>query len=118
MKGYFSFRKVSLLMEQLSSKNNYSHIITVGDNFYGHGIENIKMRIKPWLFTRLLNRDHTGQLKIHPTLGNHDCPVNYRNEILYSNYNKQWEMPNDYYVVETPLKDGSNKTFVNIMANS
>ena len=105
-------------MNQLASQNNYSHIITVGDNFYNNGIENINFRLKPWLITGLFNRDYTGQLKIYPTLGNHDCHVDYTNEIKYSQYNKQWEMESDYYELVTPLRDGSKKNFVNLMLNS
>jgi len=116
--GYYGLRKASLIMESLAAKQNYSHIITAGDNFYIMGIPNINFRLHPWLVTSVYRRDYIGQLKIYPTLGNHDCHSDYRNEILYSQYNDQWEMESDYYELSTPLNDGSGKNFVNLMLNT
>ena len=118
LSNYLNIRKVSVLMDQIASQKNFSHIITAGDNFYSDGITNINFRLKPWIVTNLFQRESIGRLKIYPTLGNHDCHVDYRNEILYSNYNNQWVMNNDYYEIKTPMKDDPSKYFVNLMVNS
>ena len=57
-------------------------------------------------------------MNIYPTLGNHDCHVNYENEIFYSKYNKQWKFDEDYYELVTPLKDNPDLNFVNLMLNT
>lgn len=115
---YPGLRNSAVTMEKLAASNNYSHIITVGDNFYINGIPNINLRLHPWLVTSVFRREIIGQLKIYPTLGNHDCYVNYKNEIEYSNYNEQWTMESDYYELVTPLRDDPSKNFVNLMLNS
>ena len=118
LNNYPGLRNSSLLMEELASKKNFSHITTAGDNFYDDGIEDITKLFKPWLVTRMFNKAYTGQLKIYPTLGNHDCHIDYTNEIKYSKINEHWEMENDYYELSTPLRDNSQKNFVNLMVNT
>lgn len=116
--NYLAFRGVTKMMDKLASLKKYSHIITTGDNFYNDGIVNINHRFKPWAITRLLSQSYLGQLKIFPTLGNHDCHVDFTNEIKYSSINDQWEMESDYYELVTQLEDGSQKNFVNLMLNA
>jgi hypothetical protein len=118
LSNYLSIRRVTILMNDLASQKNYSHIITAGDNFYFDGITNLNFRLKPWIVTALFRRSHIGELSIYPTLGNHDCHVNYENEVLYSDYNDQWKMEDEYYELITPMKDQPNKNFVNLMLNS
>ena len=75
LENYLNIRKVAILMDELASKKNFSHIITAGDNFYVDGITDINFRLKPWIVTNLYQRESIGRLKIYPTLGNHDCHV-------------------------------------------
>ena len=116
--NYLNIRKVSVLMDQIASQKNFSHIITADDNFYSDSITNINFRLKTCIVTNLFQRESIGRLKIYPTLGNHDCHVDYRNEILYSNYNNQWVMNNDYYEIKTSMKDDPSKYCVNLKVNS
>lgn len=105
------------VMARLAEVKKFDFIITTGDNIYMNGIENINNRTKADQVTKIFQTEHLKDVPLHPTLGNHDCYSNSENEVLYSQYNKQWQMPSDYYVLETPLKDNSNKTFVNLMLN-
>ena len=105
-------------MDQIASQKNFSHIITADGNFYSDSITNINFRLKTCIVTNLFQRESIGRLKIYPTLGNHDCHVDYRNEILYSNYNNQLVMNNDFYEIKTPMKDDPSKYFVNLKVNS
>jgi hypothetical protein len=114
--NYLGVRRVAILLDEIASKKRFAHIITTGDNFYSKGIESIYYRFKPWAITWQYQRPYIGQIKIHPTIGNHDCYGNYQNELLYSQYNEQWAIPSDFYVLKTPLGDG--KYFVNLMVNS
>ena len=116
--NYPGLKHSSMIMENLATEKNYSHIITAGDNFYIHGIPNMKNLVHPWLIMQVFKRDYIGQLKIYPTLGNHDCYVNYENEIKFTQHDDQWDFYHDYYDLVTPLMDGSSKNFVNLMLNS
>jgi len=110
LSSYFSIIETTSLMNKMAGDKNFSHIITAGDNFYSDGITNINYRFKPWFVTSLFRQGYIEKLPIYPTLGNHDCHVDYRNEILYSDYNAQWNMESDYYELITPLKDVQGKS--------
>ena len=118
---YYHYRQVSSVtdsMNDLATKNHYDHIITVGDNIYEKGIEDINNRWKAWLVMSVFKKSALKNILIYPTLGNHDCYVDMYNEVKYSKYDYQWRLESDYYVKVTSLKDDPNKQFVNLMLNS
>ncbi|CAI2373015.1 unnamed protein product [Moneuplotes crassus] len=115
---HFGLQKSAQMMEGLASRKEFSHIITVGDNFYMNGIPDINQLWHPQSIMEVFNGPHASLLPFYATLGNHDCYSDYHNEILFSDYNRQWQMPSDYYELITPLKDNSGKYFVNLMLNS
>ena len=118
LENYFGIRTVGAMMDKMAANKSYDYITTVGDNFYKHGLEDITYRMKPFLITQQFQRENLRDLPIHVTLGNHDCHSNYLNEIYYSDYNKQWNLPTDYYELVTPMKDNPEVNFVNLMLNS
>ena len=119
--AYMKYRELSAVtdaMNDLAGRYDFNHTVTVGDNLYWFGIENINNRWKAWLIMSVFKKSALKNIMIYPTLGNHDWYVDYFNEVLYSKYDYQWRMDNDYYVRVTPLKDNPEKQFVNIMLNS
>ena len=119
--AYMKYRELSAVteaMNNLALQYDFNHTVTVGDNLYWFGIENINNRWKAWMIMSAFKKSALRNIMIYPTLGNHDCYVDYFNEVLYSKYDYQWRLENDYYVKITPLKDNPEKQFVNIMLNS
>ena len=128
----YNLRKVGTMMndmvtnkeeiaEQRGTKNvqtSYSHIMTVGDNFYMNGIRYIWFRLIPWLVMSSFKKSALKDVPFYPTLGNHDWYGGMYNEIAYSKYDDQWNMTEDYYVLKHQLKDGSGKYFANLMLNT
>ena len=118
LENYAGIRIVGTMMDKLAKLKRFNHITTVGDNFYRHGIEDITYRMKPYLITQQFQRDYLRDLPVYATLGNHDCYSNATNELLYSQYNDQWNLPHDFYELVTPLRDDPKMRFVNLMLNS
>ena len=83
----------------------YEHILTVGDNLYPNGIENMNDLSTMEQVLSYFDVDGLKQLPFKPTLGNHDCFIDYQNEISYSQKNRDWQFPNDFYELSYPLKD-------------
>lgn len=106
------------VMDQLAGEEEFSFITTVGDNVYPSGIEDIKdLKVADEIMS-YFQKPNLKDLKMYPTLGNHDCYIDYSNEIKYSQFNDQWEMPSDYYELRRPLKDDPSKSMVILMSNS
>ena len=60
---------------------------------------------------------HLKDVPFYPSLGNHDCYIDWTGEIEYSKYNSQWVMPAPYYPVELPL-EGTDQKMVVIVIDS
>lgn len=106
------------IMDHLSEKQTYDFIATVGDNLYPNGIESMDNLENISSVMEFFQKSNTKDLPMYLTLGNHDCYVDYQNEIKYSEVNEQWNMESDYYEKRFPLKDDPSKSFVLLMANS
>ena len=115
---YFKIGRTADTMNELAKKSHQEHIITVGDNFYPHGLKYTWFRLIPWIWMSQFKKNALKDIKIYPTLGNHDWYSNMYNEIEFSKYDSQWTFEKDYYVLKNELKDGSGKFFVNIVLNS
>ena len=50
----------------------YSHVMTVGDNFYMNGIRYIWFRLIPWLVMNAFKKSVLNTVPFYPVLGNHD----------------------------------------------
>ena len=46
---YFKIGRTADTMNELAKKNHQEHIITVGDNFYPHGLKFTWFRLIPWI---------------------------------------------------------------------
>ncbi|CAI2372856.1 unnamed protein product [Moneuplotes crassus] len=106
------------IMNKLAAKDQYDFITTMGDNFYPNGIESMNDLDLPDKIMSFFQKGNIRNLKMFPTLGNHDCFSDYYNQVLYSDYNKQWEMESDYYELKYNLKDDPSKYLVMLMTNT
>lgn len=50
---YRILSSVTDTMNNLASEHSFSHIVTVGDNIYENGLEDISNRWKPWIVLSL-----------------------------------------------------------------
>lgn len=105
-------------MNDLAKKKKYSHMITVGDNFYPNGIPFMWFRMLPWISMSQFKKSAIKHIPIYISVGNHDCYGNLNNSIKYSDYDSQYSLESDYYVLATQLEDDPSKYFINIMLNS
>ena len=118
VENYFGIGKATDIMNQLSMQHYYEYFITTGDNFYPKGIPYLWFRMLPWISMSQFKKSAIKNTLIYPTLGNHDCYGSVANSIKYSEYDSQWTLEQDYYVMKEKLNDGSSKYFVNLMLNS
>ena len=116
--NYFGIGKVAAAMNDLANQYEYSHVMTVGDNFYLNGIRYIWFRAIPWLVMSRFKLNALKNVPFKPVLGNHDCYGDMYNEIEFSKYDYQWQFEQDYYVLKNPLPDNKSKYFVNLMLNT
>lgn len=106
------------IMNGLAQDKEYDFITTMGDNFYPDGITSMDDLKIPNKIMGYFKKDGIKDLKMFPTLGNHDCFSDIENEILYSQVDSQWEMESDYYELKYPLKDDPSKYLVLLMTNT
>jgi hypothetical protein len=87
-------------------------VLTVGDNFYPHGV----ISVTDPLFKRIFEDVYTGPFWEHlvffPTLGNHDYDGSVRNQIRYTERNPNWILPAQYYTFRRPLPSGEIVRFL------
>ena len=70
--NFFQIGKTSHVMNNLALKHKYQYMITSGDNFYPNGIKYTWLRVLPWIVLTQFQKRGLMNLKIYPTLGNHD----------------------------------------------
>jgi len=90
-------KQTAAAMLRYHRQTPFDFAITVGDNFYGDGMESLTdPRWKTW-WGELY--DPLG-LKIYATLGNHDWGLadSPAAEILYTQRSQSWRMPAPYYI--------------------
>lgn len=78
-------------------------VITVGDNFYPHGVETTTDPLWEEVFESVYTGSFWDDVPFHPTLGNHDRRRNPQAQVDYSAQSRRWRMPAFYYVVEEEL---------------
>lgn len=102
--------KVAAAMAQRAKSDHVDFILTVGDNIYDNGVESVD---DPQWKTKfeVVYADPALQLPIYPSLGNHDHRGNVTAQIQYSQRNKNWKMPAQYYTFTRTLGDGTAVQF-------
>jgi tartrate-resistant acid phosphatase type 5 len=92
---------------ELVNKNKNARILLLGDNFYRYGIDSEHSERWKTEYENLF----PGK-KIYATLGNHCYMGNIAAQILYSNINKNWNLPRRYYEKKIYL---DNNTYVHLI---
>lgn len=91
-------------------------IVSVGDNFYPHGVRSVND--PQWKYSF---EDIYTNLGLHAdwyvALGNHDYAGNIQAQIDYSNVSRRWQMPATYYKRIFNLENGDKLLFVVIDTN-
>src|SRR4029079_11116706 len=94
--GSVEQKQVAAAMRKFHVQTPFDFGVTLGDNFYGSGLESVTdSRLKTW-WDELY--DPMG-IKFYATLGNHDWGFadSPAAEILYSKQSPSWRMPAPYY---------------------
>lgn len=102
--GRLDQHKVAAAMAIRAKSDHVDFILTVGDNFYEEGVSSVD---DPQWKTKFedVYADPALQLPIYPSLGNHDHRGNVNAQIEYSQRNKNWRMPAQYYTFTHTLVD-------------
>ena len=96
--------KVAAAMAQRAKSDHVDFILTVGDNFYEDGVSSVDDPQWKSKFEDVY-ADPALQLPIYPSLGNHDHRGNPKAQVEYSQRNKNWKMPAQYYTFTHTLGD-------------
>jgi acid phosphatase len=103
-------RAVAAAMGQTAEAINSSFVISLGDNFYPRGVENVNDR--QW--TETFERAFTAPSLMTPwnvVAGNHDHRGNPLAQVEYSRVSKRWRMPSLYYKRSERLIGNSTADF-------
>jgi acid phosphatase len=103
-------QRVADAMAQRAASDGVDFMLTLGDNFYGSGVESVD---DPQWKTKWENvySAKSLQIPVYPTLGNHDHKGNVQAQIDYSKRNANWKMPSRYYTFRVDLDDGQHAQF-------
>lgn len=101
---------VAAAMAQRAKSDHVDFILTVGDNFYENGVSSVEDPQWKKKFEDVY-ADPALQLPIYPSLGNHDHRGNPKAQVEYSQRNKNWKMPAQYYAFTRTLGDGTAVQF-------
>ena len=96
-RGGHSQKHVAQLMNEKARKDSLHFVITVGDNFYSHGVTSASDQ--QWLekFENMYDLPYL-QTPFYAALGNHDHHNgNARHQVEYSKTSGKWKMPHYYY---------------------
>jgi tartrate-resistant acid phosphatase type 5 len=102
---FFSLTKKS----EKASKIKFDYIVSMGDNFYWEGVDNVTDPLFQTVYENVYNiYDSLRPLDWFLILGNHDWrkPNSADSEIEYHKFNKKWNMPHYFYTKEIFLKSG------------
>eukprot|EP01080_Neovahlkampfia_damariscottae_P002898 gene2898-4741_t len=102
-------KNVAKMMSLEARKTNIDYILSMGDNFYWYGVDNVTDPLFKTTYENVYNiYDSLKNLHWYCILGNHDHrkPNSALSEIAYSKINPHWHMPFYYYTKESYLKSG------------
>jgi hypothetical protein len=92
-------------------------VLTVGDNFYPHGVESVDDPLWRTVFEEVYSGEFWGDKVFFPALGNHDVEGNERAQIDYSKRSPRWTMPGNYYTFRRALPSGDTVRFLALDTN-
>lgn len=104
-------RELADTMTRVHADSPPDLVITLGDNFYPHGVETTDDPLWEEVFEGVYTGSFWNDVPFYPTLGNHDRRRNPQAQVDYSALSRRWRMPAFYYVVEEELP-GSDPIFL------
>jgi hypothetical protein len=87
-------------------------VLTVGDNFYPHGVRSLYDPLFEQIFERVYRGPFWDPLTFFPTLGNHDYDGSVHDQIQYTERNPRWILPAQFYTFLKPLPSGQSVRFL------
>ena len=102
-------KKKLIFQSDKASEINIDYILSMGDNFYWYGVDNVTDPLFKTIYEEVYNiYDSLKNLNWYCILGNHDHrkPNSALSEIEYSKINPRWHLPFYYYTKESYLKSG------------
>jgi len=102
--------EVAAQMALASQKNQTRFVLSVGDNFYEHGVASAEDPQWQSSFEKVY---HAPSLQIpwQVILGNHDYHGNCEAQIAYGQTHPRWQMPARYYVKSCPVDSATTADF-------
>jgi acid phosphatase len=85
-------------------------VISVGDNFYEHGVKSVDDQQWQTSFEKIYTAPSL-QVPWHVVLGNHDYHGDVEAQIAYSKISKRWTMPSRYYTRTEKIDDKNTVEF-------
>lgn len=90
------------LLNQVSNLENSQFTLAIGDNFYYHGVKDIYDPAWYHVWDSMYTSSSL-QKPWYGILGNHDHMGNRSAQIVYSQFNNRWTIPNFYYTIRYEL---------------
>ena len=87
-------------------------VLTVGDNFYPHGVMGLYDPLFETAFENVYSSPFWEPLVFFPTLGNHDYDGSVIDQLKYSERNSRWSLTAQYYTFQKPLPSGESVRFL------
>jgi tartrate-resistant acid phosphatase type 5 len=109
-KGSIDQRQVADAMRLTARQTAPRFVISVGDNFYPHGVSSIDDPQWQESFELIYN-DPALMCPWYAVLGNHDHDGNINAQMEYTKVDPRWRMPARYYSTSERLGDGSSADF-------
>ena len=105
-------REVAESIARTHTTSSPDLVLTVGDNFYPHGVEGLGDPLWKSVFGSMYTGPFWDSLVFFPTLGNHDYEGNPEAQVAYSNLDPRWEMPGFHYAFGRSLPGGGSALFL------
>jgi acid phosphatase len=107
-----SQKAVAESMKKVAANHKVDFVISVGDNFYEHGVQNTTDPLWKADFEDMYNAPSLN-VPWYILLGNHDYQGIVDAQLQYRR-DPRWRFPSRYYTLQFPLNGGANATFLMI----
>uniref|UniRef100_A0A0N5BVT5 Metallophos domain-containing protein n=1 Tax=Strongyloides papillosus TaxID=174720 RepID=A0A0N5BVT5_STREA len=105
--------RVSEAMNELCISDNYTFVISTGDNIYFNGVTDIFDERFEKSFENVYDMDHLN-IPFYMIFGNHDYLGNIDAQINYTYHSSKWTFPDYYYTINYQLKNNTKIKFIMI----
>lgn len=103
-------RAVARAMGQVARRQRIAFVLSVGDNFYDDGVQDIFDPLWQQAFEEVYTASSL-QVPWYAVLGNHDHRGSAQAQVAYARYSPRWHLPWPQYTMRHPVPDGSSAEF-------